>query len=299
MPDALPYLIGAAAALGVWWLGLVRLGVFTPQDVSAWRRLAALRGHSLPRTRLEKAVRRSRALQRVQSELDLEQLLADANRPQSPLGYAGRVAALALCVFAGTLFADALVRGLSGSWAAPPWIAVILGVLVLPLSLFELRQSARRTRDDVERTLGDMLMQVAVITDTRGLQLHDAARRLSRCARSHGLATLIDDEGYRRLVHERFRSTAELYRAIGAAYRIELFTQLADTVATTNVGVPEREAYTRLALAVCQRRLTDARVRAARSRILVTLPVAGMLVPLLILIAAPTFQAITSGLGGG
>ena len=69
-------------------------------------------------------------------------------------------------------------------------------------------------------------------------------------------------------------------------------------LATTNVGVPDRVAYTRLALTVYQERLADARVRAARARILITLPIAGMLVPLLLLIGAPTFHAISAGLGG-
>ena len=50
---------------------------------------------------------------------------------------------------------------------------------------------------------------------------------------------------------------------------------VAEAAATTNVGVPDRVAYTRLALTVYQERLADARVRAARARILITLPIAG------------------------
>ena len=78
---------------------------------------------------------------------------------------------------------------------------------------------------------------------------------------------------------------------------IREFADVAEAAATTNVGVPNRVAYTRLALTVYQERLADARVRAARARILITLPIAGMLIPLLLLIGAPTFQAISSGLG--
>jgi hypothetical protein len=95
------------------------------------------------------------------------------------------------------------------------------------------------------------------------------------------------------------RSTAELYRSIGEAFRVPAFTLVADALATTNVGIGERVTYTRVAQAVYQHRLADARMRAARARILVTLPVAGMLIPLLLLLGAPTFESLTTGLGGG
>jgi hypothetical protein len=144
-----------------------------------------------------------------------------------------------------------------------------------------------------------MLMMTAVMTDARGLQLSDAVRILSRCAVSHELQTLVDREGWRRLIHEDVRSTIELYHLIGSQYQIPMFVQLADAAATTNVGFPEREAYTRLAVSFYRDKLGDARLRAARAKILVTLPVAGMLIPLLLLIGAPTFQAVTQGLQGG
>ena len=299
MPEAIPYVFLAALAAACWWIGLVRLGVFVPEDVRSWRRLAALRCHALPQTRLERAVRRSAWLQRVQAELDLERLLAVAGREEGPVAFIGRVAALAMFVFATTLLLDGAGRAVFGYWPAPPWLALLLGLILLPLSLLELRHAAQQAHDSCEATLGDMLMQVAVITDTRGLQLHDAIRQLSRCAREPALNTLIDHGGYRRLAPGTARSTVELYRSIAAKYRLDVLAELADAAATTNVGIPERQAFTRLALAVCERRLTDARIRSARAKILVTLPIAAMLIPLLLLIAAPTFQAISSGLGGG
>jgi hypothetical protein len=121
---------------------------------------------------------------------------------------------------------------------------------------------------------------------------------MSRCARDPALQNLLDRGGFKRLARTPYRSTAEKYRVIGDAYRIREFGEIADAAATTNVGVPDRVAYTRLAITVYQERLADARVRAARARILITLPIAGMLVPLLLLIGAPTFHAISAGLGG-
>lgn len=299
MLDALPYIAAAVAALALWAAGIVRLGVLMPEDVRAWRRIATLRGYALPETRFERAARGSQWLQRAQHELDLERQLARACRPDTPLGFVGKTAALALLVFALCLLLDAVARAVTGAWPAPPWLAPALGALIVPMSVVELRATARRTGAGVRATLGDMLMQIAVITDTRGLQLHDAVRMLSRCARDPSLVRLLDEEGYRRLAPGRYRSTVELYRAIAAAYDIDVLGQLADALATTNVGVPEREAFTRLALAVYAQRLSEARMRAARAKVTVTLPVAAMLVPLLLLVAAPTFQAITAGLGGG
>ena len=299
MPESLPYIVLALAALGLWGVGLERLGVFLPDDVRAWRRLATLRGHALPQTRIERAVRTSRSLQRLQAELDLERLLGRAGRAETPLAFIGKAVAVALLVFAGCLVLDALGRAASGAWPAPPWAALVVAAAMLPLAVLDLRRASRRTSEAAELALGDMLMLVAVITDTRGLQLHDAVRMLARCARNPSLAALLDREGYKRLAAGPHRSTVDLYRAIAHAYGLEAFAELADVAMTTNVGVPEREAFARLALAQYERRLTDARMRTSRAKILVTLPVAAMLIPLLLLIAAPTFQAISGGLGGG
>lgn len=299
MLDALPYMAAAVAALALWCAGIVWLGVLIPEDVRAWRRIATLRGYALPETRLERAARGSQWLQRAQQELDLERQLARACRPDTPLGFVGKAAALALLVFALCLLLDAVARAVMGEWPAPPWLAPALGAATVPLAVLELRAAARRTVAGATATLGDLLMQVAVITDSRGLQLHDAVRMLSRCARDPSLLRLLDQDGHRRLAPGPYRSTVDLYRAIAAAYDIDVLGQLADALATTNVGVPEREAFTRLALAVYAQRLSDARMRAARAKVTVTLPVAAMLVPLLLLVAAPTFQAITAGLGGG
>lgn len=299
MPEALPYIAAAVATLGLWWAGMTRLGVFMPEDVRAWRRLAVLRGYSLSETRVERAARASRWLQRAQRELDLESQLARACRPDTPLGFVGKTAALALFVFAFCLLLDALARAVTGAWPAPPWLAPALAAAIFPLAVVELRAAARRTTAAAAGTVGDMLMQLAVITDTRGLQPQDAVLMLSRCARDPSLRHLLEQEAYRRLAPGRYRSTVELYRAVAAAYDIDVLGQLADALATTHVGVPEREAFTRLALAVASQRLSDARMRVARAKVTVTLPVAAMLIPLLLLIAAPTFQAITAGVGGG
>ncbi len=298
MAEVFPYATVAVLIIGAWAGGIVLLDVLTAPDVRAWRRLSQLRGFAMRSSALERVARRAPMLKRVQDELDLERLLAQAHGEDTVAGFVARTGAIALMAFAMLLTVAAAGRAVEGEWPAPPWVAVVIGVSVAPLSLLDLRRRARRTQEATGRILGDTLMAVAVMTDTRGLQLDDAVRIMSRCARDDALQSLLDRSGFKRLAGGSFRSTEEKYRLIGDAYRIPEFAQVADAAARANVGVPEREAFTRLALAIYQDRLADAKVRAARARILITLPIAGMLVPLLLLIGAPTFHAISSGLGG-
>jgi hypothetical protein len=285
-------------AVGAWVGGVALLDVFTAADARAWRRIAQLRGFASRGSAFERVARRAPMLKRLQSELDLERLLGQANSHETPASFLARTGAISLMTFALLLAAIAGARALEGEWPVAPWASVLIALLILPLSLVDLRRRARRARESSARTLGDMLMAVAVMTDSRGLQLDDAVKVMSRCARDDALQELLDRGGFKRLAGNAYRSTAEKYRLIGDAYGIREFVDVADAAAATNVGVPDRVAYTRLALTVYQERLADARVQAARARILITLPIAGMLVPLLLLIGAPTFHAISAGLAG-
>jgi hypothetical protein len=298
LSDLWPYALLTVAVVSLWALGLARLGFLTGADVRAWRRLATLRGYGRPQTRLERAAGRSPALRRLQEELDLRRLLAIADRSETDTAFLVRTVSLALLTVAVTLAVDAGTRLGSGDFVVSPWIAFVLALAVVLLRFSGLRAAARRRRDNADRTLGDMMMLVAIMTDGRGLQVEDAVRILARCARSSDLRSLVEG-GWRRLIPSRPGSTADLYRAIGSEYRLVQFTMVSDALSTTNVGVAERDTYTRVAKAVYQQRLTEARMHAARARILVTLPVAGMLIPLLLLLGAPTFQSISTGLGGG
>jgi hypothetical protein len=298
MAEAIPYAALAMLAVGAWVGGVVLLDVFTALDARAWRRMSQLRGYATRGSALERVVNRAPLLKRLQTELDLERLLGQANSDDTAASFLARTGAVTLMTFALLLAATAAGRALDGAWPAPPWAGVVVAMLIPPLALSDLRRRSRDAREASGRTLGDMLMTVAVMTDSRGLQLDDAVRVMSRCARDDALQNLLDRGGFKRLARSPYRSTAEKYRMIGDAYRIREFGEIADAAATTNVGVPDRVAYTRLALTVYQERLADARVRAARARILITLPIAGMLVPLLLLIGAPTFHAISAGLGG-
>lgn len=299
MPSSLWLFTAATIALvGLWAALLAGLGYLTPPDVRAWRRLAALRGYARPQTRLERIAGRSALLRRAQDELDLHRLLSMAGRSESEAAFLGRTAFIGLFTFAATLVVDTTFRLGSGEFAAPPWIAAVLALAAVLTRFAQLRAAARQRRDRADRTLGDMMMLVAIVTDGRGLQVEDAVRILSRCATTPDLRTLVEG-GWRRLVSGSPRSTTELYRSISDQFRIPAFSLVADALTTTNVGVGERVTYSRVAHAVYQHRLAEARMRAARARILVTLPVAGMLIPLLLLLGAPTFSSLITSLGGG
>ena len=95
-------------------------------------------------------------------------------------------------------------------------------------------------------------MAVAVMTDSRGLQLDDAVRVMSRCARDGALRNLLDRGGFKRLASSSFRSTTEKYRLIGEAYEIREFADVAEAAATTNVG-SRTELHTRGWLSPCIR----------------------------------------------
>jgi len=283
------YGLGAVVVVMLWAGGLIWLDIFTPSDVRAWRRLAALRGYSTPRGRLEKLALRAPALQRLQAEMDLTRLLAIANREESPLSFMAR------CFSYG--FVAAIIVLILCAWQGFPLFLAFVAWGMAGAALFSrLRTEVRKKQEAANQALGDMLMLVAIMTDGRGLQLEDAVRILSRCITTDSLQGIVDRKAFLRLVKVPYKNTIELYRAIAETYSIEMFEKLADAAANTNVGFGERDMYTRLAKALYQSKLADAKMKAARAKILVTIPVAGMLIPLLVLIGAPTFSSLAGAI---
>jgi hypothetical protein len=299
MPEEFPYLLAATAVIGAWVAGLVGLDVLTPSDVRAFRRLRALRGYEGAPSPLMRRLRKTSVFQRAQVMLDLDRQLALADRTETPSIFLAKAAATCLAVFAALMTADAAGLLVDGDWAVSPWLIVVVSALCFPLLLFALHRAARRVREDESRTLGDMLILIAVMTSARGFRLDEAVRLLSRCVNSPHLQHLIDQQAFRRLMTTSFRTTVEQYRLIGQTYQVPELVKLGDAAATANVGIAERDVFTRLALSVYQDRLAEARVHSSRAKILITLPVAAMLIPLLILIGAPTFSAISGGIQGG
>ncbi|MFN2451282.1 MAG: hypothetical protein ABR541_02895 [Candidatus Dormibacteria bacterium] len=289
---------GVAATAAVGWVGLAYLDVFVTGDVRAWRRLARLRGYARPRSRIERQATQAAIVHRMQGELDLSRLLAIAGRGETPLGFLGRALGYGFAAASLFLGLEGLTHGITGDWllGLPPFWLFPVGIAASLACVVLLRAEAHRHQAQSERALGDMLMLIAILTDARGLQLDDAVRILSRCVDSRSLQVLVDGQDFVRLVRQPYRSTVELYRAISAEYGIAMFGRLADGAANANIGFSERDVYTRLAKSVYEQRLAEARMRSARAKTLVTIPVAGMLIPLLILLGAPTVASLAGAL---
>jgi hypothetical protein len=298
MLEVVTRLVPLLLVLAGWIAGLIYFDAFTPADVQGWRRLAAMRGYPVARSRFEKAIREASFVKRLQEELDLNRLLAIAGMEETPYAFLGRIAAVSLAIFGVMLIADVSYRAWQGDWflGIGPWICLFVGIGVYVINIYRLRARATMRRTQADRALGDSLMLVGIMTDGRGLQLEDAIRILSRCIENDSLERIVDHQGWKRLVKKPYGNTIELYRLIASEYGVPMFGQVADAAANTNVGMAEREMFTRLSKAVYGHRLADAREKAARSKILVTLPVAGMLIPLLVLIGAPALTSIAQGL---
>jgi hypothetical protein len=290
------YAGAALAMVGVWVGGLVYLDIFTPDDVKSWRRLAALRGYATPRSRAEKLASQAPILQRIQQGLDLTTLLAIADRTETPMAFMAKGAGLGLGVAALLALAQIVYALANHEVLIGLWLPFVIGASAMTAYFSQLRSQVRKRQENCNQALGDMLMMVAIMTDSRGLQLEDAVRILARCTTTASLDGLVNNRGYARLVKTPHRSTIELYRMIAETYGIPMFAQVADSAANTNVGFGERDTYTRLAKVVYQGRLAEAKMRAARAKILVTIPVAGMLLPLLFLLGLPTMASLGDAL---
>jgi hypothetical protein len=257
-----------------------------------------MRGYPVARSRFEKAIREASFVKRLQDELDLNRILAVAGIEETSYAYLGRIAAISFAIAGIMLIGEVTYHTWQGDWVLGigPWICFFVGLATFVASIYRLRARATKRRTQADRALGDSLMLVGIMTDGRGLQLEDAIRILSRCVDNDSLERIVDHQGWKRLVKKPYSNTIEMYRLIASEYGVPMFGQVADAAANTNVGMPEREMFTRLAKAVYGHRLSDAREKSSRSKILVTLPVAGMLFPLLLLIGAPALTSITQGL---
>ena len=297
--ETAPYVLAVFLTFAAAIVLVVAFDLLADDSTKAWRRLAEMRGYARPRSRLEKIATRASFVRRIQESFDLARLLAIAGRDESALAFLGKAVFTGLGAAAAILFLDGLYASTQGGWllGLPPYfVVVIVWFGATMIMIMDLRGEVKKRRENAGKSLGDMLMLVAIMTDGRGLQLEDAVRILSRCVQDPNLEAIIDKRGWQRVIREPYRNTIELFRLIGEEYGIPVFLMVADAAANANVGFQERDTYTRLAKTLYDHRLTEAKIKAARAKIMVTIPVAGMLFPLLILLGAPTFASIAQGL---
>ena len=103
MANALPYAAVAILVIGAWASGVLLLDLFAPADARAWQRMTHLRGFQTRGSMLQRLARKAPPLTRLQRELDLERLLAQAHSDETPAGFLARSGAIALMTFAALL----------------------------------------------------------------------------------------------------------------------------------------------------------------------------------------------------
>jgi hypothetical protein len=285
---------GALCALAAW-----RLEVFDPPHVSAARRNLRLRGLLDQRPAAERFGDRLPFLKTLARQTSLTRLLAVAGRAQPMNRWVASTVALALgaLVCGGVLSAAGVV--LTGSAVVPLALGPLLVPCAVLLSYAALHEQARQRQRLMATELGDMVVNLGVLVGPGGVPIEDALLALSRCTRDHAVYSLLRNEGWRQLIPNRPRSQYLLFAEIAEEYDVPEFRLLADAVRSVTVkGLDPLEQYTNLANNVYQARLAEAQTVAAKAKIKLTIPIAGMILPLLLLLTAPLVYAVVAGLRG-
>jgi hypothetical protein len=285
---------GVLCALAAW-----RLEVFAPPHVAAARRNLRLRGLLDQRPAAERFGDRLPFLKTLARQTSLTRLLAVAGRAQPMNRWVASTVALALgaLVFGGVLSAAGVV--LTGSAVVPLALGPLLVPCAVLLSYAALHEQARQRQRLMATELGDMVVNLGVLVGPGGVPIEDALLALSRCTRDQAVYSLLRNEGWRQLIPNRPRSQYLLFAEIAEEYDVPEFRLLADAVRSVTVkGLDPLEQYTNLANNVYQARLAEAQTVAAKAKIKLTIPIAGMILPLLLLLTAPLVYAVIAGLRG-
>jgi|HubBroStandDraft_6_1064221.scaffolds.fasta_scaffold289987_1 hypothetical protein len=287
----------AVGAMGAWAGVLWYLGAWTPPEVRAWNRIAVMRGYAVPYNPVTQIALKLPALNRFFEDTDIRRLLVIAGKKEmaAPAFWtkaAGQSLLMAVVLFATNLASLALL----GDWMLPAWLPFVIGGMVFVSSFTRLRKEAQNSREECNRAMGDMLMMVTALSGERGIPPADAVRLLSGCVEKPNLSRIVENQGWKKLINTQPRSTSELYEAIADVYGIELMGRMAEALKNADVGMRNEDVLTRLATATYEGRLLEARQWSARAKILIIIPVSLMLIPLLAMIGAPVFSAISGSL---
>ena len=281
-----------------WGAILWATGAWVPEEIRAWNRIAAAHGYRARQSPALTLLERAPFMRRFLADADLRRLLFVAGVDSTPAQFFVRAAGLAFGVAASLFAADVVTLLSSGGFAVSPALPFVTGVAMFAVSYLNLRQKANRLRAQVNRTLGDLTPFLSVLLGEHTLLLSNGVKMLSQCVDAPELAHIVVDEQYRHLVRAGTAlSTAELYRAIGEAYGIEMFVRLAEAnESTTREGLPSETVYVQLAKSVYGTRLLEGQQRAARAKTRISIPIALMLVPLLVMLLVPVFYSISESL---
>jgi hypothetical protein len=293
-------LSAAALALVVMVGVLVHEGVFLDAETRTLRRLRVRLGGR--RTVADAVLERSGLLSLLQNEADIRQLQAVAGRGSDPRAFLGKAVRICVAVMMIPAAGDAYTM-LNGGDAlvAPLWLPAF-GVGGLVLAFADLRQTARRRRDEASRSIAKMLLLFGMTNATplrsgERIDSGDPLLLLAGAMRQPALRAMLQGEGWHRLVNRETRSRAELLEALGAAYRIPLLLELGGVVRNVQEygGTDPGREYIVLARTTFKQWLADARVRLASRGITVLVPAAGMLLAIFVVLFSAIAYASSHG----
>ncbi len=279
----------AAAAGGVWVLGLWYLGLYTHPAVLNWQRLSRLRGLDDRRPLGDRLGERLPLLRRAQEETDVGRLLAIAGHAESPTGWLLRRAFQAGLALAAVLLVDELGVVMSQPPALPPWLGLAAAACVAVAAYARLHRQASERQRALGRAVADCLPHLAVMTFHHRVPVSEALPIFARCQRDATLRRLLAEQRS----DASAPSTALEYERIGQAYGVPMFVALGAAVRRVSErGLAGQDVYTGLARATYGERLASAKVAAAQAKTLIVIPMGLMIVPVLVLIGAPLVASL-------
>jgi len=285
-------LTGATCA-GLAW----RLDVYTPPRVAAARRLLRMRGLLDSRPVVERIGDRLPFVKQLARRTSLSRLLAYTGQRYSLSRWVALTTGLALLGLLLTSVVALAAETTAGRPLVPLFFGPLVAIALVGLAYLSLLRKSRRRQREMTLEMGDMLVSLGVLVGAGGLSVEDALLALSRCTRTQAVYSLLHDDAWQELIPSRPRTQYQLFIRIGDEYEVPAFRMLGEAVrAVTVKGLDPLAQYSNLAGSFYVERLAEAQSAAARARIKLAIPVAGMILPLLLLLTAPLVYSIVNGL---
>lgn len=290
-----PLLI-VVAAMGLV-IFLIVSDAFTSPEILRFNSVMSMYGYATHTSQIERATQRFPILQRVYNNTNVARLLAVAGRPDDVRSFVAKALGYSLGWFGVAIVVDGLGFTLIGGWFFTPLLCFAVAGILFFLRISRVNTDAKKIRKDADNALGDILPMLAILTHRKGLSAEVAIPQLASCMRADGLERVLDRRNYIRLIPAPPQFDADLYRELGKEYDIPMFGEVGDAVRRIRLnGSPDLETFIDLAKMTYDTRLSESRAYMGRAKILITLPVAGMLIPLMLMIGAPTVSQIGSSL---
>lgn len=308
-------LVALAVGLSVMY-GLRLMGAFDHPIARLYRVNLARGGYIDSRGLVERLGDRFALLNRLNHDvLDIERSLGLAGIQVSPnawilttLAYA--VAPVVVFTFIGFVAAS---RGVT----VPVGLSLLASIFVVVMRFMDIRSRARKRIKAVNRAVEDMLMRMAIVMSSAQFSIEVTTGVLADCLLDPSLRDLLREvyTDLERPINERrsllgkhllnmlnrgqrlpnTSATGELYRLIGEIYQVPALVQLGETeIKVRNLGYRATEALSSIAELTLDERLSAQRMLESRSKILIALPMATMVLPLLALILGPAVVIIST-----